>query len=63
MLVTLAGMVISVNAVPMNAPAPMLVKLELESNVTVAKLVAFLNASRSMLITLAGMIMEVNSEL
>ena len=44
---------------PLNAVYPMLVKLELESNVTEVKLVASLNAWSLMVITFDGMIILV----
>ena len=42
-----------------NASSPMVVKLELGSNVTETKTGVFLNALSPILVTLAGMVMEV----
>ena len=65
MLSTLAGMIIEVKLVaPLNTFALMLVKFELESNITVVKLDAYWNdaywnAPSPMLVTLAGMVISV----
>ena len=60
MLVTPSGMVIEVKPDAFsNALVSMLVKFELESNITVAKLVVPWNAPNPMLSTLSGMVTEV----
>jgi hypothetical protein len=59
MLATFAGIVIEVKAELKNAANPMLVNWDPASNVTELKLVARRNAYVSILVTLAGIIMEV----
>ena len=59
MLLTFAGMVMVVKAVSRNAPVPMMANWDPASNVTELKLDASRNALVPMLLTLAGIVMEV----
>ena len=61
-LVTLAGMVILVSAVPSKAPSPILFSWLTGANVTEVSAVAPENAFALMLVTLAGMVMLVSAE-